>query len=64
MRSGDSTVKPLRLVPQGPGHQLPDEGFVPFSGRAQRLPDDNNLRANAIQRMREIHEPVIFITAV
>ncbi len=50
-------LKPYRQ-PRGPGHRLPDNApsFVPFSGRAQRLPDDNNLRANAIQRMREIHE--------
>jgi hypothetical protein len=52
------SLKPYR-VPRGPGHQLPDEppSFVPFSGRAQRLPEDNqgsNLRANAMQRMREL----------
>ena len=51
------SLKPYR-VPRGPGHQLPDEppSFVPFSGRAQRLPEDQggNLRANAIQRMREL----------
>ena len=49
------SLKPYRQ-PRGPGHQLPDEppSFVPFSGRAQRLPDENNLRANAIQRMREL----------
>ena len=32
-------------------------GFVPFTGRAQRLPDENpsgNLRANAVQRMQEL----------
>ena len=27
---------------------------MPFSGQAQRLPDENSLRANAIQRMREL----------
>ena len=59
-QEGPLTLKPYRQ-PRGPGHQLPDEppSFVPFSGRAQRLPEDNqgsNLRANAIQRMREIHE--------
>ncbi len=29
-------------------------GYEPFSGRAQRLPDEHGLRANAIQRMREL----------
>jgi len=56
-----ASLKPYRQ-PRGPGHRLPDEppqtpSFVPFSGRAQRLPEDNqgsNLRANAIQRMREL----------
>ena len=39
----------------GQGHRLPDEsGFIPFSGQAQRLPAETNLRANAIQRMREL----------
>ena len=39
----------------GQGHQLPhDTPFIPFSGRAQRLPDEHGLRANAIQRMREL----------
>jgi hypothetical protein len=57
-QEGPVTLKPYRQ-PQGPGHRLPDEpaSFVPFSGRAQRLPEDNqggNLRANAIQRMREL----------
>jgi hypothetical protein len=52
------SLKPYRQ-PRGPGHQLPDEppSFVPFSGRAQRLPNEDhgsNLRANAIQRMREL----------
>lgn len=42
---------------QGRGQKLPDEpAFTPFSGRAQRLPGENDLRANAIQRMREIAE--------
>ncbi len=64
------SLKPYRQ-PRGYGHRLPDNPppFVPFtgrgqrlpdennfSGRAQRLPDENNLRANAIQRMREIAE--------
>lgn len=52
------SLKPYR-VPRGSGHQLPDEPprFVPFSGQAQRLPEDSqggNLRANAIQRMRAL----------
>ena len=48
--------------PRGPGHHIPDPTpFVPFSGNAQRLPDEapsstGNLRANAIQRMREVGE--------
>ena len=38
---------------------MPDEppSFIPFSGRAQRLPEENsggNLKANAIQRMQEL----------
>ena len=57
-QEGPVTLKPYRQ-PRGPGHRLPDEpaSLVPFSGRAQRLPEDNqggNLRANAIQRMREL----------
>ena len=62
-QEGPVTLKPYRQ-PRGPGHKLPDEpAFVPFSGRAQRLPEDNqgsstsgaaHLRANAIQRMREL----------
>ena len=48
------SLKPYRQ-PRGIGHRLPDTpSFVPFSGQAQRLPGDNNLRANAIQRMREL----------
>ena len=50
-----------RLPPDQPGNESRERnngsGFVPFTGRAQRLPDDNpgsNLRANAIQRMREL----------
>ena len=39
----------------GQAYRLPDEpGFIPFSGQAQRLPAENTLRANAIQRMREL----------
>jgi hypothetical protein len=40
--------------PSGPGHKLPDDepGFVPFSGRAQRLPDE--VVDNAKQRMLDI----------
>jgi len=51
--------------PRGPGHHIPDPTpFVPFSGRAQRLPDEapsstGNLRANAIQRMREVGEQAL-----
>ena len=57
-QDGPVTLKPYRQ-PRGPGYKLDDEEprFVPFSGRAQRLPEDDgggNLRANAIQRMREI----------
>ena len=57
-QDGPITLKPYRQ-PRGPGYKLDDEEprFVPFSGRAQRLPEDNgggNLRANAIQRMRGI----------
>jgi len=29
---------------------------TPFSGRAQRLPEEHGLRAAAISRMRELHE--------
>ena len=48
------SLKPYRQ-PSGTGHRLPvTPSFVPFSGQAQRLPDENNLRANAIQRMREL----------
>ena len=69
-QSAPVSLKPYRQ-PRGYGHRLPDNPppFVPFSGRAQRLPDENNfsgraqrlpdennLRANAIQRMREIAE--------
>jgi hypothetical protein len=56
-QEGPVTLKPYRQ-PRGPGHKLPDEppAFVPFSGQAQRLPDEHNLRANAVQRMREVHE--------
>ena len=39
----------------GQGNTLPDEPrFTPFIGQSQRLPGENNLRANAIQRMREL----------
>jgi len=47
------SLKPYRQ-PRGPGHKLPDEpSFVPFSGRAQRLPDDDVVAA-ARQRMIDI----------
>ena len=57
-QDGPVTLKPYRQ-PRRPGYKLDDEAprFVPFSGQAQRLPEENggsNLRANAIQRMREI----------
>ena len=46
-------LKPYR-VPRGPGHKLGDgePAFVPFSGRAQKLPDE--VVDNARQRMMDI----------
>ena len=41
----------------GQGQKLPEpKQFVAFSGQAQRLPDENLLRANAIQRMQDLAE--------
>ena len=55
--SGAGAKMPRTSKFQGRGQRLPDEPkFTPFSGRAQRLPGENDLRANAIQRMREIAE--------
>ena len=43
---------PIHYITPGGG---PSTGrLVPFSGQAQTLPADNNLRAMAIQRMREL----------
>ena len=61
-RKGDddriATKKPKKSRFPGQGNKLPDEPrFTPFSGQAQRLPGEGsqgNLRANAIQRMREL----------
>ena len=39
---------------QSPPTIISRQGYEPFSGRAQRLPDEHGLRANAIQRMREL----------
>ena len=48
---------PPFLVPfSGRAHRLPIENN--FSARPQRLPDENNLRANAIKRMKEIADRV------
>ncbi len=45
---------------QGEGHRLPEpQRFQPFQGQAQRIPMESaahGLRANAIQRMRELAE--------
>lgn len=58
-QDGPITLRPYRQ-PRGRGYKLDDEEprFVPFTGRPQKLPEDDggNLRANAIQRMREVHE--------
>ena len=40
----------------GPGRQLPSSGFTPFSGQAQRIPDESGagLRAQALAKMQEV----------
>jgi len=58
-RKGDDQGSGVKIPKKsrfpGQGNRLPDEPrFIPFSGQAQRLPEENNLRANAIQRMREL----------
>ena len=57
-QDGPMTLKPYRQ-PRGPGRKLDDDkpGFQPFSGRAQRLPEDGPSAAvvdAARQRMVEI----------
>jgi hypothetical protein len=59
IEQGEGVKIPKQPQFPGEGHKLLDEPrFVPFRGQAQRLPSDNpdnhTLRANAIQRMREL----------
>jgi hypothetical protein len=59
IEQGEGVKIPKQPQFPGEGHRLLDEPrFIPFRGQAQRLPGDNpdnhTLRANAIQRMREL----------
>ena len=53
-QAGPVSLKKPHTVPRGPGHRLGDDepAFVPFSGRAQRLPDE--VVINAKERMLDI----------
>ena len=58
-RKGDddkaTAKKPKVARFQGQGRKLPEgPRLVPFSGQAQRLPGEDNLRANAMRRLIEL----------